>query len=85
MFNLSHENIILKNCISLRCSSLLLSREKRDEGREERKNEGVGQSGMGRREREKRKTKGSDEQGYIYETHKSCTKFKKIIRRNEHL
>lgn len=66
MFNLSHEsniNITLKNYISLRCNSLLHSREKRDEKREDRKNESGGQTGMGRREREKRKRKGSDKQG----------------------
>lgn len=66
MFNLSHEsnvNITLKNYISLRCISLLHSREKRDEKREDRKNESGRQTRMGRREREKRTRKGSEEQG----------------------
>lgn len=85
VFNLSHENITLKNYIPLRCNSFLLSREQRDERREERKNESGGQTRIGRREREKRKRKWSDKQGYIYETCKSYTKLKKIIKKKWNL
>jgi len=51
----------MTNDISLRCSSLLHSSEKRDERREERKDESGGQRRKGRIKREKRKA--SEEQG----------------------
>jgi len=64
MFNLSYQSnvsITMTNDISLRCSSLLHSSEKRDERREERKDESGGQRRKGRIKREKRKA--SEEQG----------------------
>lgn len=81
MFNFSYQsnvNITLTNDMSLRYSSLLHLREKRDERREERKDESGGQRRKGRREREKkRERKASKEQGEIHEIHKTCTKLKK--------
>lgn len=50
-------NTTLKNYISLRCSSLLLSREKRDEKREERENESGKQTRMERKGEEEEKRK----------------------------
>lgn len=64
MFNVSYQsdvNITLTNDFSLRCSSLLHSREKRDERREERKDESGGQRRKGRRPREERERKASKE------------------------